>query len=85
MCTIIQGLRVDVSTIHAMAAQGWTVTPADIVPSYTRHQRAEDLIAEDCCLCAVDVEAVLDRNGVTYQPDPFGWVLTPSRTVTHAR
>jgi hypothetical protein len=30
---------------------------------------------EGDCLCAVDVEAVLERSGIAWEPDTFGYVV----------
>lgn len=58
------------STVGGLIAQGWDVRADDFAPGTPGENR--NLM----CLCPLDVEAVLDRAGVAYVRDPFGWEVT---------
>lgn len=76
MCDVIMTENGDVDSPAEMNARGWTVMTDDIEPDYLDVYPFEDLIA-DSCLCPIKVEQVLDRHGVEWTADPFGYCVAP--------
>ena len=69
MCSWVTTPDVLVTGVDELIAAGWQVRDEDIEGTET----VEDWL--DGCLCGVDVEAVLDRSGVKWWHDPFGYTL----------
>lgn len=64
MCTAVY--MPDGRSLYSLAqlrAEGWTVAADDM----------DEGCQDDYCLCWVDVEAVLERAGVAYEENPFGY------------
>lgn len=70
MCTWVTTETEVLTSVQALINHGWEVREEDV--EYENGTLGDYL---DTCLCPIDVEAVLERAGVTYYYDPFGFTL----------
>jgi len=63
MCAEIFLTGRTLSTLADVRSEGW------LVPDHV----VESDWSDNVCLCGVDVEALLDANGLVWEWDPFGY------------